>query len=159
MGLLLKQLRQKLGYSLEEWAAIFETTPTIVASIEFGQEMPDIFLTHLIGWFNKTLEHPQKPTYVSSQIPETLADWFKPDYLPNDQETQNLRSRVLAIVKKEMVHYKRQIEFYMQMITEQRADLEIKEARIAHQEKQIEVLKGVQRLVSRRGDQWLMLFS
>lgn len=122
-GSLIRQIREKLGYSVEEWATIFETTPTIMASIELGHEMPEEFLTSLVEWFNKTLEHPQKSIYVSSYIPKTLADWFNPDYIPIDQETQNLRSQVLEIVKKEIAHHRRQIEFYRQIVTEQREDL------------------------------------
>lgn len=123
-GKLLRQLRQKLGYTLEDWAAIFETTPTIVASIELGQEMPVEFLAKLIEWFIKTLEHPQKRTHILPHLPKKLEDWFKADYLPTDKETQELRKRVLDMVNQEINSQQQRIENYLHIIAGQEEQIE-----------------------------------
>ena len=142
-GKLLRQLRQKLGYTLEDWAAIFETTPTIIASIELGQEMPTEFLAKLIEWFIKTMEHPQKPTHILPHLPKKLEDWFKADYLPTDKETKELRKRVLEMVNREINSQQQRISDYLQTISDQKEYLEEQEEQILEQEKQIADLKKV----------------
>jgi len=146
-GKMLRQLREKLGYQLEDWAAIFDTTPTIIASIELGHEMSEEFLVALIAWMIQTVEHPQKDTYILPQdwqknLPETVDKFLVTlslsGKLPDDlKSTYEIQKRALHNANEENRNYQKKIENYLQILAQQEEYLDEQQEQIEQQEEQI----------------------
>jgi DNA-binding XRE family transcriptional regulator len=129
LGMLLKELRTRLGYSIEDWARIFDVEPIIIASIEAGHEMPQGFLIALVQWFMDGLEHPQTPTEIlpngwQKNLPDTIQTLVNAveqrDALIEElEETCSLQKQTIAQSKVHTEGHHRQIEGYLKIVSKQ----------------------------------------
>jgi len=127
-GELLKQLRETLGYNLEDWAIIFDTEAVIVEAIESGSEIPHDFLTGLLQWLLEGLKHPQNPTHIfpdgwEENLPhaiETLLDAIKQkDALLKDlQEACDIQKQIIDYNKKQSKENQERMLGYLETITQ-----------------------------------------
>lgn len=127
-GELLKQLRETLGYNLEDWATIFDTEAVIVEAIESGGEIPHDFLTGLLQWLLEGLKHPQNPTHIfpdgwEEDLPhaiETLLDAIKrKDALLKDlQEACDIQKQIIDYNKEQSKENQERMLGYLETITQ-----------------------------------------
>lgn len=129
LGILLKKLRTHLGYSLEDWAQIFDIDPVIAASIEAGYEIPKDFLITLVKWFINDLEHPQKSTEVlpdgwQNNLPDaiqTLLDLVeeKEALIKDLQHSHEIQKKTIDQSELHTQGHHRQIENYLKIVSKQ----------------------------------------
>lgn len=132
-GELLRQLRETLGYNLEDWAIIFDTEAVIVEVIELGGEIPHDFLTGLLQWLLEGLKHPQNPTHIfpdgwEKDLPEaieTLLNAIKQkDALLKDlQEACDIQKQMIEYHKQEAEAYQGRIVDYIDLIGKKNAQI------------------------------------
>ncbi|HAS43459.1 MAG TPA: hypothetical protein DCS93_23465 [Microscillaceae bacterium] len=128
-GTLLKALREKLGYTSEDWANIFETTPTLIASIELGYELPQEFLIKLIKWIISGLEHPHNTTQIWKQeAPKTINTilgeiGLEASQLEHLRDAHDLQARLIKKARNDLKAHAEQVEAYEQIIEGYRANI------------------------------------
>jgi len=140
LGALLKKLRKQAGYSIEDWAAIFNTEPTIIASIELGQELPQEFLIALIEWIITSLEHPQNTTQIlptgwQRKLPKAVNTVLGSIELKNSKLRQleqalRLQEQIIERTKNNVKAHANQVKSYEKLLDTYRAkinDLEKKQ--------------------------------
>lgn len=128
-GALLKELRKRLGYSIEDWANVFDTDPVVIASIEAGHEMSAEFLVALIGWIINGLEHPQTPTEIlpdgwEDNLPLAISTLLrtmeqKNLLIADLQNTHNIQKTIIEQDKAAIKGHHSQIENYLQLVAQQ----------------------------------------
>lgn len=140
LGTLLKKLREQVGYSIEDWAAIFNTEPTIIASIELGQELPQEFLVALIEWIITSLEHPQStqilPTGLQDKLPKVIntvlgSIELKDSKLRQLEQALRLQEQIIERTRDNVKAHANQVKSYEELLDTYRAtinDLEQKQA-------------------------------
>lgn len=137
-GVLLRQLRETLGYNLKDWATIFDTKTAVIEAIESGNEVPDDFLVALLQWFLEGLEHPQNPTQVlpegwEDDLPNAISVLLnsithKNEILEDLQDAYNLQQKIIDYNNTRAKDYQQQILNYLEMISQQNDKIKALEA-------------------------------
>lgn len=134
LGVLLKKLRKQAGYTIEDWAAIFNTEPTIIASIELGQELPQEFLVALLKWMIASLEQPHSTTQIlpkgwPKELPKAVntvlgSIELKDSKLKQLEQALRLQEQIIERTKNNVKVHTNQVKNYEELIDTYQATID-----------------------------------
>lgn len=130
LGKLLKSLRQKFPYTLEEWATLFEVSPATIQQIEQGTvaNVPLEFWGALVKWTLNILDNTAPANDLPSQLLELLRD------VQQQQQTVEVQDQHIAFDTQSREWHQEHLEFYKKVIAQQKQQIEkLKQQQAAHQ--------------------------
>ncbi|EAY25619.1 helix-turn-helix domain-containing protein [Microscilla marina] len=120
LGKLLQSLRQKFPYTLEEWALLFEVSPTTIQQLEQGIEVavPWKFWGALVKWTLNILDNDAPTSDLPRHLLELLRD------VQQQQQTVDIQSQHIAFDNQTREWHQQHLEFYKKVIEKQKQQIE-----------------------------------